>query len=390
MWHVTLGAWWPLLVLIAIVSLLLLASQHPAWQPAFRWLPIPLWCYGLPMILRALGWLPASVTVYPWVTDQLLPVALGLLLLGVDLAALRRIGAQALMAMLVGAAGIVVGGPLMLWALHSRLPPESWKGIGMLAATWTGGSLNLLALRTILAAPDTVFAPLIVVDALIAYSWMAGLVAAKGLEPRINRWLNAVTVGGLPSDAPSGQSARDSKRSKLLLGCATAIVLTAGCHWLAQPLPLSGLVASTAGWTVLLVTTTSLALSCAPAVRRLGSEGSVVGYPCLYLVLAALGAQANLTMLVATPLWLVVGVGWVAFHAATLLLAGRLLRVPLGVLATASQANVGGVVSAPLVGAVYDQALAPVGLLLAILGNAVGTYLGLLAAWLGRFLVGQP
>ena len=382
-------SWWSSVVLIGVVGLLLLASRRPMLQPVFRWLPIPLWCYGMPMILRALGWLPTASPFYAWITERLLPVALALLLLGVDLAALRRIGPQALTAMLVGAAAVVVGGPLMLWVLQSRLPPEGWKGIGILAATWTGGSLNMLAVRTVLATPDAVFAPLVVVDALIAYSWMACLVALKGLEPRLNRWLHVVDRGGESSVAPLAPPTQKPDRAQLLSGCAMAVALTVGCRWAAQPLPLGGLVASATGWTVLLVTTISLALSGVPIVRRLGSNGSAVGYPCLYLVLAALGAQANLMMLIAMPMWLVVGFGWLVFHAAALLLAGKLLRLPLGVLATASQANVGGVVSAPLVGAVYSQGLAPIGLFLAIAGNAAGTYLGVVAASLARLVVGR-
>ena len=76
-------------------------------------------------------------------------------------------------------------------------------------------------------------------------------------------------------------------------------------------------------------------------------------------------------------------------HGTTLLVAGRLFRIPLGILATASQANIGGLVSAPLVGAVYRRSLAPVGLLLAIDGNAAGTYLGLAAATFCQWVLGR-
>jgi uncharacterized membrane protein len=129
-------------------------------------------------------------------------------------------------------------------------------------------------------------------------------------------------------------------------------------------------------------------LSVLPSIRRIGQHGAAVGYPCLYLVLAALGAQASPKALAAAPGWLAIGVGVLVFQALILLAVGRLLRLPLGVLATASQANVGGVVSAPLVGAVYRQDLAPIGLLLALAGNAVGTYLGLLSASFGWLLLG--
>ena len=390
-----LPSWWTLTVLAGLVGLLLV-SGRPSWQGVFQWLPIPLWCYGLPMVLRTLGWLPAASPAYIWTTTWLLPIALGLLLFGVDLAAVWRLSAQALIAMMVGALAIILGGPVMLWALHRHLPSDAWQGIGILAATWTGGSLNMLAVQAILNTPQAVFAPLIVVDALIAYSWMACLVAVKGYETRINRWLRATGCGAQRvsplGDTPyQGASATHpappGKPGAPWCAGALAVGLAAVCGWMAQSLPTGGLVASTTGWTVLLVTSLALLGSCVPSIRRLGSHSSACGYPCLYVVLAVLGAQASLTTLLATPGWIALGVGWLAIHAMCLLVAGRLLRLPLGMLTTASQANIGGVVSAPLVGAVYHQQLAAVGLVLAIGGNAVGTYLGLASATLARWLV---
>ncbi|MBI3088579.1 MAG: DUF819 family protein [Candidatus Omnitrophica bacterium] len=364
-------------------------TPQSRFQAVFRWLPLPLWCYGVPMLLRTLGWLPGEHASYAWITASLFPVALALLLLGVDLPALSRIGLKALAAMGVGAAGIVLGGPIMGWALHAQLPREAWQGVGTLAATWTGGSLNMVALRSILNVPDQVFAPLVVVDALVAYSWMACLMACKGLEAPLDRWLRA-SAGGeqVPCSVTSHTERVRLSRRRMVWAGLLAIGVVAGCRLLAPTASgLGGLVASRTGWTVLLVTTVVLLLSFAPAVRGLGREGGAIGYPCLYLVLASLGAQASLAALAATPSWLLLGAGMVLLHALFLLIGGRCLRVPLAVLATASQANVGGVVSAPLVGAVYHQRLAPVGLILAIAGNAVGTYLGLAGATLARWLM---
>ena len=336
------------------------------------------------MVLKAVGWLPEAHPSYAGITNQLLPVALGMLLLGVDFLALSRIGTQALIAMLVGALGIMLGGPVMLWLLQPHLPAEAWKGIGVLAATWTGGSLNMLALRTILDVPDSLFAPLVVVDALVAYSWMAFLIWCQGLSSPINRWLAASDV---KRHEESIQNAPVSWNWQAASSCtAIAILLAILCRWLASLLPLGRFVATTTGWTVLLVTTAALILACVPDLRRLGQHGSSVGYPCLYVVLASLGAQASLRALATTPVWMLAGLGCLGCHAVALVLAGKGLRLPLGVLATASQANVGGVVSAPLVGAVYSQSLAPVGLVLALAGNAAGTYLGFLVAMVGRWI----
>ena len=370
-----------------LVAAILAVQRLPACGRVFRWLPIPLWCYALPAIAVELGWLPANDPSYPWLTTQLLPVALGLLLLGADLPSVLRSGTRVLAAAGIGTAGIILGAALGAWLLRAHLPPEAWKGAGALAGTWTGGTMNLLALRSVLNMPDPLFAPLIVVDAVVAYTWMALLVAASAFQRPINRWLGAadiaiVSPAAQPTDADAG------RRRAVWLSAALALGLSLGTRALAGRLPVSPLVSSATAWTILLVTTAALSLSLIAPVRRIGSGGDALGYPCLYVVLAATGAQAKLGALWSTPAWLLLGLVIVLVHGVCLLLVGRRLRIPLGLLATASQADIGGVVSAPLVGAVYHQSLAPVGLLLAIAGNALGTYFGLLAASCARWLTG--
>src|SRR5690606_11526711 len=109
---------------------------------------------------------------------------------------------------------------------------------------------------------------------------------------------------------------------------------------------------------------------------------SRLGYAALYLLLTAIGAQANLRAVLSAPLYLATGVLWIAIHIAILLLAARLLRAPLFFVATGSMANVGGAASAPIVSGVYHPAMAPVGLLMAVLGYILGIYAGLACAWM--------
>ncbi len=381
---------WPVGILIFIVTIILVAQHVTALQPIFRWLPTPLWCYLLPVIATACGWLPRDQVhqhTYRTLTDLLLPIALTLLLLGADLSTMLRTGGRALIAAIAGALGIMIGAPIGVWLLRAWLPPDAWKGAGTLAGTWTGGTMNLLALRSVLETPERVFAPLIIVDAIIAYTWMAFLVAISGLCRPVNRWLHAEEPTATSDVSTRAPARNTNRRSHLVLGAALALVIATASYALASALPKTQMVSSSSGWAVLLVTTATLCTALIPTVRRLGTETGIIGYPCLYLVLAATGAQASLEALWSAPLWVLLGFGVVIFHGALLLLAGRMFRIPLGTLATASQANIGGVVSAPLVGAVYDQSLAPVGLLLAIAGNALGTYLGLCSASFCRWLV---
>jgi uncharacterized membrane protein len=345
-----------------------------------------LWCYAVPMIAVSLGWLPRGHPVYRSVTDGLLPLALALLLLGVDLPSVARAGSRALAAALVGACGIAVASAGWVWLLRAQLPAEAWKGAGALAGTWTGGSANLLALRTLLDIPETIFAPLIVVDAMVAYSWMALLVAASGCQERIDRWLQARPLQALARPETASRTSLTPARDQVV-ALVIALGLVGAARGIAGFAPIGPMVSSPHGWTILLVTTAALGLSLSPSVRRLSASGEAVGYGCLYVVLAAIGAQGRLEALRSAPVWMLIGFGIVLTHGVILLAVARLLRLPLSLVATASQANVGGVVSAPLVGAVYHHSLAPVGLLLAMAGNAVGTYVGWGVAVVCRWVV---
>jgi hypothetical protein len=76
------------------------------------------------------------------------------------------------------------------------------------------------------------------------------------------------------------------------------------------------------------------------------------------------------------PLLFLVGLIWILIHAFFTIAASYLVKAPFFFTAVGSQANVGGVASASVVAAAFNPSLAPIGVLLAILGNAVGTYCG--------------
>ena len=102
-------------------------------------------------------------------------------------------------------------------------------------------------------------------------------------------------------------------------------------------------------WAVLIVVTGGLILSFTP-LRKLETKGaSHLGYTALYLLLAGIGARADLRAVLDAPVYLLAGAVWIAIHVAVLLVAARLVRAPLFFVATGSMANIGGAASAPVV-----------------------------------------
>ena len=154
--------------------------------------------------------------------------------------------------------------------------------------------------------------------------------------------------------------------------------------WAGDRLPSLGdpTIISHTTWAVVLVTTLGLTLSFTKVSRLETFGASRVGYLALYLMLTAIGAQADLRKVLEVPLYLAVGLVWVSIHVAVLILAAKLFRAPLFFVATGSMANIGGPVSAPVVASVFHPALAPVGVLMGVTGYIIGIYGSLLCAWL--------
>ena len=140
-------------------------------------------------------------------------------------------------------------------------------------------------------------------------------------------------------------------------------------------------------WLVILVSTLGIVLSFTP-VRRIERAGaSKIGYAALYLFLTSIGAKADLRGLLEAPVFLLAGIVWILIHVLFLVIGARLLRAPLFLVAVGSQANIAGAASAPIVAAAYYESMAPVGLLMGVLGYILGNYAGLLCAYLLQIMV---
>ena len=139
-------------------------------------------------------------------------------------------------------------------------------------------------------------------------------------------------------------------------------------------------------WIVVFATTIGLLLSFTRARTLEGAGASKIGSVMLYVLVATIGMQMDLSALLDRPWLFLLGLIWILVHAGLMLLVARLIRAPLFFLAVGSQANIGGAASAPVVASAFHPALAPVGVLLAVLGYALGTYCAYLTGLMLRAL----
>lgn len=368
-------------------------SNRPALAPIFKYLPPVIWAYFLPMLSTTFGITPAAHPAYSWMKQYLLLVALLLLTVGVDVRAILRLGKLALLMMLAGTLGIVLGGPVAMLMFKGMLPPETWKGFAALAGSWIGGSANMLAMQAAVGTPDAMMGPIIVVDTVVGYGWMGILLFLSAFQDKFDRWVKAdpnvlKAVASDLTDTDANRRPTEVSDYAYLIGGGFGLAVLAVVAGNALPVVGDPTVISHGTWAVLLIVTLGLAFSFTP-LRKLEDAGaSTLGTAALYLLITAIGAQADLKTVLQTPIYLAAGAVWILIHISILFLAARLLRAPLFFVATGSMANIGGAASAPVVATTYSKALAPVGVLMAVAGYVLGIYAaislaGPLLAWAG-------
>ncbi|TDB66774.1 DUF819 family protein [Arundinibacter roseus] len=400
-------------ILLLVLGLVFYTASlpTPAWVRFYKVIPPLLLCYFLPGLLNTFGIINGSESsLYPVVSRYLLPACLVFFTLGMDWKSLIKLGPPAIIMMLAGTVGVVLGGPVALWIVSIVHPetvlgegPEAvWRGLATIAGSWIGGGANQTALKEIFQPSDRLFSQVVAVDVLVAELWMAILIYGAGYAARIDSLLRAQStqiqeVQERLETIELENQRIPATRDLIFLG-AIGFGATGLAHFLADwivpylstnfPELEKYSLTSTFFWIVALVTFMGLALSFTP-IRKLEYAGaSKIGSVFLYLLVATIGMQMDLKAVAENPGLFAIGLIWMLIHAICVLGVARILQIPFFFAAVGSQANVGGSASAPVVAAAFHPSLAPVGVLLSILGYALGTYAGYLTALLMQWVSG--
>ncbi len=389
-----------LMVVLAIVFKTA-SSEYPFWKKFYTYIPLVFLCYFLPSLFNSFGVIDGEASNLYFVASRyLLPTSLVLLTISIDLREIRKLGKKALIMFFAGTIGIIVGGPIAILVFSVISPDvvggigpnEVWRGLATVAGSWIGGGANQAAMLEIFGASPPLFSTMIAVDVFIGNIWMAFLLFGAGRSQKIDKFFNA--------DASAIEEVK-SKIEKFRLSIAkiptltdTLLILGIGfgatsfSHLLGNYIaPLiekhaPGLeklsLTSTFFWLIVIATTIGLVLSFTKARRLEGVGASRLGSVMLYILIASIGMRMDLMSIFENPGIFAVGGLWMIIHIVILLTVAKIIRAPFFFTAVGSQANVGGAASAPIVAAAFNPSLAPVGVLLAVLGYALGTY----GAWI--------
>ncbi|WP_370398153.1 DUF819 domain-containing protein [Tenacibaculum dicentrarchi] len=332
----------------------------------------------------------------------LLPAALILMTISIDLKAIFNLGSKALIMFFTGTVGIIIGGPIAI-LLISIFSPETvggagfdavWRGLSTLAGSWIGGGANQTAMLEIYKYNPQKYGGMVFVDIVVSNIWMAILLIGIGKKDKINKWLKADTSAieelkeTMSTFTKSVQ--RNPSLTDFMLILAIAFGTVSFAHFTSGYLSdfCSNLIAgiqskgwqnifsflgSSFFWLISVSTIIAIGLSFTKAKNYEGAGASKIGSIFIYILVASIGMKMDLAMIFDNLGLIAIGVVWMAIHAGLLIFVAKLIKAPYFFLAVGSQANVGGAASAPIIAQAFHPSLASVGVLLAVFGYAIGT-----------------
>lgn len=356
---------------------------------------------------------PASVNqflhkshLYFVASRYLLPASLILFCLSIDLKGIINLGPKALIMFFTATLGIVIGGPIAILiisaiapGLINITPDQLWTGLSTVAGSWIGGGANQTAMKEIFEVGDNLFATMIIVDVVVANIWMGFLLYGASISDKLDIRLkadnSAITDLKNRISNYSASVAKMPTTSLLFVLLAIAFGGTAFSHFVAdfmQPwmenfrewlerYNLQSLM-SHFFWLIVTATTLGIALSFTRARKMEGVGASRWGSIFIYILVATIGMKMNLGEVYKNLGLFAIGLVWMSIHVILLIVVAKIIRAPFFFIAVGSQANVGGAASAPIVASAFSPSLAPVGVLMAVIGYALGTYGAIICAYL--------
>jgi uncharacterized membrane protein len=398
-------------ILIAILAGIFITakSDHPFWKKFYTYVPALLLCYFVPSVFNSLGIISAEESNLYYVASRyLLPASLVLLTLSIDIKAILNLGPKAVVMFLTATVGIVIGGPIAILLVGAISPEiiageganEVWRGLSTVAGSWIGGGANQTAMFEVFQPSSSLFSAMVTVDIIVANIWMAFLLYGAGMSERVDEWFKADSsaINELKNkvEAYRANLARIPTFNDIVTFLAVAFGVTAVGHLLAD------IIAPTIGnhfpalakfsldssffWLIVIATSLGFAASFTNLRKLEGAGASKFGSLFIYVLVTTIGMQMDVLAIFKEPGFFLIGIIWILIHVGILLTVGKLIKAPFFFVAVGSQANIGGAASAPVVASAFHPALAPVGVLLAVFGYALGTYGAYLCALLMKFV----
>jgi uncharacterized membrane protein len=385
-----------LLMTILMVIFKTSSSSKQVFVKFYKYVPALLLCYFIPSIFNSMGIIDGEQSNLYFVASRyLLPASLALLTLSVDLKEIKKLGFKAIIMFFAATVGIIIGGPIAILVTSIVAPdvvggvgPDAvWRGMATIAGSWIGGGANQAAMYEMFKPSNNLYSTSIAVDVIVGNIWMAFLLFGAARSAKVDKFFKA--DASAIDDVKNRVEAYRASIAKIPTLTDVITVLSIGFIAAAVGHIAAGIIApyievnypflidysltSPFFWIVITATIVGLVLSFTKAKELEGVGASRIGSVMIYILVATIGMKMNVLSIFDNPGFFLVGAIWLMIHVTVLIIVAKLIKAPFFYVAVGSQANVGGAASAPIVAAAFHPSLAPVGVLLAVMGYTLGT-----------------
>lgn len=335
-------------------------------------------------ILGSLGLFPKTDSVLMYqdiITVNFLPLMLVFMLLQCDLRKILRMGPKMLLSFLCASITIALGFVVAFLIFKKQMGPDAWSILGAASGAWIGGSSNMMATANALNVSEEGLSYAILMGSISYTILLSLLMMSLKFIKRFNKWTKADTTY-LDETTTNNKNHRSETVNicptfiDIMVLLAIGFGISSISQIFARSLPQIGNVLNETTWTILIVSTISIVLGMTRLSKINGS--SLIGNVFMYLLLAVTGSKASFFGLSDAPVYIIFGCVVIVVHIIGLLILAKLFKLDLFACELGSIANVGGVTSAPIFAGVYDSSLIPVGVLMGLFGNVIGTYVALM------------
>lgn len=322
--------------------------------------------------------------VYGTLRELLLPALLMLMLIQCDLRKIIKLGPKILLTFFAASFSIIAGFAITYALLQNFYAEDTWKAFAALSASWTGGSANMVILQGILEVPENIFGYALIMDTVNYSFWVMFMFWLVPFADKFNKWTKANTA--YTDQMTANEIAATSEQSKnigfveLLGFLALSLFVSVVAAKIGNHLPELGAAVNSTTWTIMIASAAGLLLAVTKISQVPGSME--ISKVMLYIVIALIASHADFSQLFQAPIYIVSGFLILLFHGLIMVGIAKAFKLDLFSMGVASLANVGGIASAPILAGAFNRQLIPVGILMAILGNLLGTYFGILTSYI--------
>ncbi len=376
-----------IMAVILMVPVIFLWLERTTGWKVFNYLPAIIWIFLTPIFLSNFGLIPRESEVYDTFKSFAVPLFIVLMLLDINVKEAMKVAWRGAVVLVIGSVGVVVGAVVAFVLFRSGLPANAWSGFGALAGSWIGGTGNLAAVAESLSTPSELVGMVVIVDNFVYLAYFPLILVCKKWAKPFNRW-TGVSQQQLDHFTEATQQVERKTHEVhfrdilTLLGWAFVVILVA--NWLSTLVPPLPPVLTQRTWALLLVTTFGILLSATPLRKIPGTEPLAMAF--VYIYMTMIGASADLRQLGGAQFFLIAGFLTIAIHLVFVLAGAKLLKLDVSMAAVSSVASVGGAASAPVAAGYHREELVPISIMLALIGYALGNYLGVATAYFCNLL----